>query len=71
MTSRHDSDGGGAPSSGRVSEAVEVSETVGAEVADEGGDPACYAHLVCPECGAVTTEGHRPGCSRTERGAAD
>jgi uncharacterized protein YeaO (DUF488 family) len=29
----------------------------------EGGEAACYAHLVCPECGAVTTEGHPPGCS--------
>jgi uncharacterized protein YeaO (DUF488 family) len=28
-----------------------------------GGEPACYAHLVCPECGAVSTEGHHPGCS--------
>lgn len=29
---------------------------------DEAGEPACYAHLVCPDCGAVTSEGHREGC---------
>ena len=30
----------------------------------EAGDAACWAHLVCPECGAIETEGHRPGCSQ-------
>jgi hypothetical protein len=30
----------------------------------EGGDPVCWAHLVCDECGAITTEGHRAGCSQ-------
>jgi uncharacterized protein YeaO (DUF488 family) len=33
----------------------------GAEDA-EGGEAACYAHLVCPHCGAVVSEGHAPGC---------
>jgi hypothetical protein len=30
----------------------------------EGGDPVCLAHLICDECGAITTEGHRDWCSR-------
>ena len=33
----------------------------------EGGDPVCWAHLVCPECGAMTTEGHRPSCAMAPR----
>jgi hypothetical protein len=30
----------------------------------EGGDPVCWMHLICDECGAITTEGHRAGCSQ-------
>jgi hypothetical protein len=30
----------------------------------EGGDPVCWAHLVCDECGAITSEGHRAACSQ-------
>ncbi|HET6874437.1 MAG TPA: DUF3565 domain-containing protein [Acidimicrobiales bacterium] len=32
---------------------------------EQGGDPACWAGLVCPECGGVRGDGtgHRPGCS--------
>lgn len=31
---------------------------------DGGGDPACWAGLLCLECGAVLDgTGHRPGCS--------
>ena len=37
-----------------------------AEPEETGGESACFAHLVCPECGAVTTEGHRPGCDLAE-----
>lgn len=33
-------------------------------LADEGGDPACWANLVCSECGAVVgPDPHREGCS--------
>ena len=32
------------------------------ESAETGGDASCWANLVCPECGAIETEGHRPDC---------
>jgi uncharacterized protein YeaO (DUF488 family) len=32
------------------------------EPAESGGDAACWAHQVCPDCGAIETEGHREGC---------
>jgi tellurite methyltransferase len=40
---------------------TEVSELGARPV--EGGDPACWAGVLCPECGAVVDGGsHRPGC---------
>jgi hypothetical protein len=31
---------------------------------ETGGEAACFAHLVCPDCGAVLDGGpHRPGCA--------
>ena len=48
---------------------VEAAPDTGRAICDEavtderGGNPACLAHEVCPECGAVVAaDGHRPGC---------
>ena len=45
-----------------ISQAAVLAELLGAEENGEGGDPACWASLVCAECGAVVSEGHREGC---------
>ncbi len=43
-------------------------ERAGWHVGDEGGDPVCWAHLLCPECGIVLEGGsHRSGCSLGSR----
>jgi hypothetical protein len=56
---------GGGPAAGQAPLAAEIRLVAPlAEEGEEGGDPVCLAHLVCDECGAVTTEGHRAGCSR-------
>lgn len=44
----------------------EGTSTADREERDEGGDPACWAGLLCPECGAVLDGGaHRPDCQQT------
>jgi hypothetical protein len=43
--------------------------TVSAEA--EGGEAVCWAHLVCPECGAMTSEGHRQACSLAAPAASE
>ncbi len=32
------------------------------DLEEEGGDPACMAHLFCPECGSFVEGGHLEGC---------
>jgi uncharacterized protein YeaO (DUF488 family) len=43
-------------------EPADVADPAAPAGSAEGGEAACFAHLVCPECGAVVTEGHREGC---------
>ena len=47
-----------APGRDQMSQTVSVTTVEG----DSAGEPACWAHLVCPCCGGVMTEGHTPGC---------
>jgi hypothetical protein len=47
---------------GRFPVAVAVAAGSGSGEEAGGGEPACWAHLVCPECGAITSEGHPQGC---------
>jgi hypothetical protein len=47
----------------------EATQAAGSGEAVDGGDPACWAFLVCEECGAVVSEGHRAGCSRSAQSA--
>jgi uncharacterized protein YeaO (DUF488 family) len=44
------------------SQAAVLAELLDSEDQDQGGDRACWAHLVCPDCGAVVSEGHARGC---------
>lgn len=46
-----------------ISQATVLAQVLRQPLDDEGGEPACWAHLVCPECGAIETEGHRAGCA--------
>lgn len=54
------------PERGRSNQASSNREEV---VAPAGGDPACWVDQVCPECGCILGDRHRPGCSRADHGA--
>ena len=46
-----------------ISQATVLAQVLRQPLDDKGGDAACWAHQVCPECGAIETEGHRAGCA--------
>jgi uncharacterized protein YeaO (DUF488 family) len=47
-----------------ISQAAVLAQVLRQPLDDEGGDAACWASLVCPDCGAIETEGHRAGCAQ-------
>ena len=58
-----------------ISQATVLAQVLRQPLDDEGGEPeggeaACWAHLVCPDCGAIETEGHRPDCGSGRQGPA-
>ncbi len=52
-----------------ISQAAVLADLLGAEENEAGGDPACWANLICAECGAVVSEGHRQGCTAQKQGS--
>ena len=49
---------------GDLSQAAVLAQVLRQPRDDQAGDAACWANLVCPDCGAIETEGHRPGCAQ-------
>jgi len=52
------------PAPDRQPSKISSPATADDEDSDQGGDPACWAHLVCQECGAfVAGSPHQADCS--------
>lgn len=69
MTSDQPLRGRGEPPADPLRAAPQPQSPAGSGEAADGGDPACWACLVCQECGAVVSEGHRAGCSQSSQPA--
>ena len=62
MPGEHPQHGGQEHGTGRRTVTGGPAAASGAEV-ETGGEAACWAHLLCPDCGAVAGEDHRDGCA--------
>ena len=69
MTSDRPLRGREEPAGDPLRAAARAQSPAGSGEPGDGGDPACWACLVCQECGAVVSEGHRAGCSHSARPA--
>lgn len=65
MTSDQPLPGPGELPANSLPTAAQAPSATGIAEAADGGDPACWACLACEECGAVVSEDHRAGCSRS------
>jgi uncharacterized protein YeaO (DUF488 family) len=45
-----------------ISQAAVLAQVLRQPIEGGGGEAACWAHLVCPQCGAIEAEGHREAC---------
>ncbi len=70
MTSDQAPRGRSEPAADPLRAASQARSPAGSGQAEDGGDPACWACLVCEECGAVVSEGHRAGCSHSSQPAS-
>ena len=60
----HRTSGGSNPGTCERDQEEKPDETDPFLAEDQGGDPACWAHLLCPECGCVLDQGvHFGDCS--------
>jgi len=66
MTTSKETESSGEPARDRFDDATALVE--GISFSEMGGDPVCWAHLLCPSCGVVWGQGsqHAPDCPESD-----